>query len=136
MADQRPPVRVLLVDDEAAFLAATSAALTRRALLVSVSRDAFRALDLIGREEFDVIVVDIRMPFMEGDELFEELRRCRPETPVIILPGHLSPVKTCRLNRTGAAQVLRKPCPTEELLAAILEVVRLPQPSADRPAAS
>ena len=126
------PIRILLVDDEIAFLEATRAALERRGCSVGTCRDAFRALDRIGREDFDAIVVDVRMPFMEGDELYDELKRCRPETPIIILSGHLTKQKMDKLVQAGARQVLRKPCAIDVLLATVLEVTTRQRPVAGR----
>ena len=66
---------------------------------------------------------------MEGDELLEQIKACRPETPIVILSGHLTEELQDRLMQRGAVQVLGKPCPMELLLVAIREAIRLPGPT-------
>ncbi len=123
MSEANKPIRILLVDDERDFLDATTSALQRRGFQVTGAPDAFRALAIIGREEFDAFIVDIRMPGMEGDELFAELDHCRPETPVIVLSGQLTPTLALRLVDGGVYSVLHKPCPMGLLVSQIRQAL-------------
>ena len=64
----------------------------------------------------DVIVLDIRMPGMDGLATLKEIKRINPEVEVIILSGHASMDAAMEINRLGGYDYLMKPCPLEELL--------------------
>jgi DNA-binding NtrC family response regulator len=116
-------IRLLLVDDEHDFIAATTRALERRGFVITSAADSFQALQIIGREDFDACVIDIRMPSMAGDELFLELKGCRPDLPVIVLSGHLNQVLSGDLVERGVFCVLHKPCPIGLLVSQIRQAL-------------
>jgi len=116
-------LQILLVDDEQQFLDAASAALTRRGFNVTKAWAAFRALYFVDKRDFDAMVLDVRMPGMNGPELLIELRYRCPTVPAIVLSGHLTPDVAGRMEQLGAKRVLSKPCPVEVLVEAIREVI-------------
>ncbi len=81
-------LKLLLVDDEAEFRRITSATLSRRGFIVSEAADGEAALESIGREKPDVVLLDLKMPGMSGIELLQLIRESDPALPVIILTGH------------------------------------------------
>jgi len=109
-------IKVLLVDDEVEFTASLSRVLSRRGFDVEVAGDGFTALPLIAQKEFDVVVLDIKMPGMDGIHVLSEIKRLRPGTQVIMLTGHYSPTMEEESSTGGAYAHLLKPFPVLKLV--------------------
>ena len=110
-------IRMLLVDDEVDFLESTSRALERRGFEVTRAQNGLSALAELERETFDIAVVDVKMPGMDGLELFRTIRRRVPGLPVVILTGHGTIRDAFQTTKEGLYQYLTKPCEIEELAA-------------------
>ncbi|MEZ5357734.1 MAG: response regulator [Candidatus Zixiibacteriota bacterium] len=115
METQSHPIRLLLVDDEEMFLLATSQALNRRGFTVSVAPNGVTALDKIAAEQFDIIVLDVKMPDIDGIEVFNQINSRHPNLPVIILTGHPSISDAFHTSKQGIASYMSKPVEIEEL---------------------
>jgi CheY-like chemotaxis protein len=102
-----PRGRILLVDDNALGLAARRSVLEELGHLVQTSGTGAEALELCGKQAFDVVVTDYKMPKMNGVELIGRLRKLHPATAVILISGFTD---TLGLNEasTGADVVLQK----------------------------
>ncbi|MBW2528302.1 MAG: response regulator [Deltaproteobacteria bacterium] len=110
------PPRLLLVDDEADFVGLLAKRLRRRKLDVRVAGSAEAALAELDEHTFDVVVLDIRMPGMDGLQALTELRRRFPTTQVIMLTGFADTTMAAQALRCGAFAYLVKPVDVEELL--------------------
>jgi DNA-binding response OmpR family regulator len=112
-------IKVLLVDDEVEFTAGLKKVLSTRGFAVKEAKDGLMALSMIGDERFDVVVLDIKMPGMDGQQVFREISRLRNDTRVIVLTGHysLGEEEDAWLKRAYA--YLLKPCPISNLVALI-----------------
>lgn len=108
-------IRLLLVDDEVEFLEAMKPGLVRRGFRVSVAQDGLAVLQLLRSETVDVIVLDVKMPGLDGVETFREIKRVAPGLPVILLTGHASIPQAFETSRDGIANYLAKPCDVETL---------------------
>jgi DNA-binding NtrC family response regulator len=108
--------RILLVDDEERFRANLQKLLTTQGLAVSARGSGAEALEQLKREPYDVIVLDIRMPGLDGLATLGEIKKINPEVEVIILTGHASMDAAMEINRLGGYDYLMKPCPLEELV--------------------
>lgn len=117
--------RVLMVDDEKEFVEAVAERLALRDYEVLTCLSGPEAIEKIRSIDFDVVVLDLAMPGMDGVETLRELKRVRPLTEVIMLTGH-APVDTAIEGmKLGAFDYLRKPCETEDLVAKIQEAYRI-----------
>lgn len=117
--------RVLMVDDEKEFVEAVAERLALRDYEVLTCLSGREAIEKIRSIDFDVVVLDLAMPGMDGVETLRELKRVRPLTEVIMLTGH-APVDTAIEGmKLGAFDYLRKPCETEDLVAKIQEAYRI-----------
>jgi two-component system OmpR family response regulator len=115
------PFRVLVVDDEEDFLETLVNRLKRRQVdTVGVDSGA-AALDLLGREEFDVVILDVMMPAMDGIETLKRIKDLRPFTEVIMLTGHGSVESGIQGMRHGAFDYIMKPAEIDDLLVKIRE---------------
>ena len=108
--------RILLVDDEERFRANLEKMLGAQGLMVRGAGSGAEALEDLKLNPCDVIVLDIRMPGMDGLATLKEIKRINPEVEVIILSGHASMDAAFEINRLGGYDYLMKPCPLEELL--------------------
>jgi len=109
-------IKLLIVDDEADFLAALGERLELRDFDVRQAVSGRQALDLCRREKFDLALVDLKMPGMDGKELLTRLKAEHRFLEVIILTGHGSYASAVECARLGAFTYLPKPFQLEELL--------------------
>jgi DNA-binding NtrC family response regulator len=108
--------RILLVDDEERFRTNLQKMLGAQGLAVGAKASGAEALEELKLHPYDVIVLDIRMPGMDGLTTLAEIKKINPEVEVIILSGHASMDAAMEINRLGGYDYLMKPCPQEELL--------------------
>ena len=109
-------IKILLVDDEADFVETISKRFRIRKLPVSSASSGAEALKLIEEQDFDEIMLDVRMPGMDGLELLRQIRAKRPLTEVIMLTGHASLETGMQGMKLGAYDYILKPADFDELL--------------------
>jgi DNA-binding NtrC family response regulator len=108
--------RILIVDDEQRFRITLSKLLKAEGLEAIHVGGAGEALDLIKNQEFDVILLDVKMPGMNGIEALAEIKKIRKDVEVIMLTGHASVDMAMEIMRLGGYDYLLKPCPMDELM--------------------
>jgi len=108
--------RVLVVDDDAANRLAVRTILAGAGFEVSETGDAFTALDAIDRESPHAVLLDIKMPGMDGLGLLENLRKRDVNVPVVVLTGHGDEFTAASCLQAGADAFLDKPPKRDELL--------------------
>ena len=113
--------KVLLVDDEVDFTAGLSKVLRRRGFEVETASDGMTAVVHIAKEPFDVVVLDVKMPGMDGIQVLAEIKRLAIDTQVILLTGHLSLSDEETGIKEGAFAYLFKPFPILKLVSLIEE---------------
>ena len=107
---------ILLVDDEDRFRTNLAKMLTVQGLEVAAAASGREALELLELAPYDVALVDLRMPDMDGLETLAQMKKIAPGLEVIILTGHASMDAAMQINKLGGYDYLLKPCPQEELL--------------------
>ena len=107
--------KVLLVDDDEEFLDVMSERLRNHGVDVSTSSSAIDALDLIDKELFDVVVLDLQMPGIDGIDTLQRIKEKREELQVILLTGHATVEKAVESIKLGAMDFLEKPADFEIL---------------------
>ena len=115
----RKPIKLLFVDDEEKFLKGMTQRLELRDLVVHSFNNGTDALESAKKETYDVALLDLKMPEMDGEELLKRLKQMLPALEVIILTGHGSEDSAARTFREGAYDYLMKPCELDELISAI-----------------
>ncbi len=103
------PSKILLVDDEKEFVHTLSERLQTRSLDTSVVYDGEEALEFIKNDEPEVIVLDLKMPGIDGIEVLRRVKRDYPNIEVIILTGHGSDKEKEIASELGAFAYLQKP---------------------------
>ncbi len=113
------PTRVLLVDDEERFRTNLAERLRRRGLDVLDVGDGERAIRKVRQGRPDVVVLDLKMPGMDGEQVLREIKRIAPQVQVVILTGHGSIESAREAGHHDAFAYLQKPCEIDELLETI-----------------
>jgi DNA-binding response OmpR family regulator len=111
--------RLLLVDDEEMFLEYLSRRLIKLKYDVATSFSGEDALEKIRGQDFDVVILDVLMPGIDGIETLREIKRIKPVTEVVMLTGHASAEAGVEGMRLGAYDYLRKPCDMDELVSKV-----------------
>jgi CheY-like chemotaxis protein len=109
------PAKVLLVDDEREFVQTLSERLIMRDMGPAVAYDGESALNLIKEDEPEVMIVDLKMPGIDGLEVLKKVKETRPDIEVIILTGHGHEEDRERCMKLGAFAYLQKPLDINEL---------------------
>ncbi|MDG2335639.1 MAG: response regulator [Myxococcota bacterium] len=125
--DGRGSETILLVEDEDMVAVATSRLLVQRGYGVVRCANGLEALSIFRErgEDFDVVLLDYRMPVMGGAEALEGLKKMSPRIPVVLMSGNLSPAELRSLEDHGLDGVIGKPCSGDALAAKIRETVDL-----------
>ncbi len=121
---------VLVVDDEQAFREALVELLGDLGYEAHEAADAQAAVQSLAYEDFDVALVDLRMPVLDGHLLLQELARRGLRVPVIAMSGTGTPEDVIALKREGAAEFLRKPFSGDDLEATLARVLDRTPPRA------
>ena len=108
--------RVLLVDDEVAFLEALAERLQTRGLEVVCARSGREALTAVEGQTFDAVVLDLSMPGLDGLETLRRLRQMQPELQVMILSGRATVQTAVEATRLGATDIFEKPTDVDTLV--------------------
>lgn len=109
------PIRVLIVDDEDVFVEMTAETLTGKGFNVVSTSNADEALEKLHSFFFDVVLLDVRMPGMDGLELLRKLNSERPTQQVVMLTGHATVQMAIEAMKLGAFDFLIKPAKLEDL---------------------
>jgi len=134
--DFETPSKILLVDDEREFVQTLSERLLIRDMGSVVSYDGESALQLIKEDEPEVMILDLRMPGIDGIEVLKRVKRTNPRVEVIILTGHGSEADKKVCMELGACDYLQKPVDIDKLSASIKradEKIRLEKASEKHP---
>ncbi len=111
--------RILIVDDEEKFVDYLSKRLVNRNYDVTTSLSGEDAVEKIRHYNFDVVILDVLMPGIDGIETLRQIKKMKPLIEVIMLTGHASVESGIEGMKLGAYDYLMKPCETDELVSKI-----------------
>ena len=122
-------MRALFVDDEVEFLELMHKRLTRRGMDVITAPDGQTALNLLDQamqagQTFEIVVMDVRMPGMDGSETLRHMKEKAPKIPVILLTGHACMGVAVQGLDLGAYDYMLKPVAISELIIKMEEAAR------------
>lgn len=113
---------IMLVDDEVPFVEAMTKRLTRRELEVDTAFSGKDALEkLLADSKTEVVILDVKMPGMDGIETLQAIKRQVPLVEVIMLTGHATVESAIEGMKLGAFDYLMKPCDMDHLIAKVTE---------------
>lgn len=109
-------IKILLVDDEEDFVNALSQRIKMRELDSEIAYDGEQALQLVDDQVPDVIVLDLKMPGIDGFEVLKNIKRNYPKVEVIILTGHGTERDKIETQKLGAYDYMQKPVDVDSLV--------------------
>ena len=108
---------VMLVDDEVPFVETMTKRLEKRNLQIISAHDGQEALEKLDKNRnTDVVILDVKMPGLDGIETLREIKKTYPVIEVIMLTGHATVETAIEGMRLGAYDYLMKPCELEQLM--------------------
>lgn len=129
MAKNKIKPHVLIVDDEAVVRTGISRALQKQDLSIHSAAGGSEALEIMAQHPIRIVLLDIKMPDMEGIEVLRHLRDGYPETAVIMLTGHPTIEGAVECTKLGAVDYLVKPFRVDELEALIIKALEPASPA-------
>jgi two-component system, NtrC family, nitrogen regulation response regulator NtrX len=118
------PYRILVIDDETAIREAIRMTLEYEGYKVEEARSGQDGLDKAGRTPYDVILLDIKMPVLDGMEVLDNLKAQKIVTPVVMVSGHGDISTAVECTKRGAWDFLEKPLNRDKLLLTVRNAVR------------
>lgn len=109
-------IRILLVDDEASFVEQLAERLKLRDYDVTTCLSGEAAIEKVKQYNFDVMILDVAMPGIDGTEALRQIKSLKPLIEVIMLTGHATVESAIEGMKLGAFDYLMKPCETDELI--------------------
>ncbi len=114
-------LRMMLVDDEERFLSTTKKLLAKRGYDVVTATNGSEALELLRIQNIHVVVLDVKMPGMDGIETLKAIKRSFPLVEVIMLTGHATVESAVDGLKSGATDYLMKPTDVNDLIEKVEE---------------
>ncbi|HNA28810.1 MAG TPA: sigma-54 dependent transcriptional regulator [Thiobacillaceae bacterium] len=119
---------ILLIDDEAIALANLSHVLEREGHRVTACKDGAEGMAALAREDFDLVLTDLKMPGVDGMEVLRQVRQKHTDTPVVMITGHATLDSAVEAMKAGAFHYLAKPfrlAEAREVVKSALELCRV-----------
>ncbi|MBD3369287.1 response regulator [Candidatus Fermentibacteria bacterium] len=121
--------RIMLVDDDHDVLDVLTETLESEGYVCRTALTARQALKMLNKENFDLLITDVRLPDLSGLELLETLRKNQPGLPTIVITGYASIESTKKAMRLGAVDYLPKPFGAQTVLSAVGRALDPSRPS-------
>ncbi len=115
--------RILIIDDDKLLLESCKELLAHRGFAVTTCSESTQALSLLRENSYDAVLLDIRMPGMEGTDLLPLIKKIHPNLPVIIASAFCDESNLSYYYSLGASEILIKPCSPEALLDSIARAI-------------
>ena len=125
-------IKLFLVDDEKDFIESLAERLQLRDFGVKTALNGEDAVKLISENEFDVIILDVKMPGKSGIETLKEIKNINQLSQVIMLTGHATVESAIQGMKLGAYDYIMKPTDTEELIKLINKAYKIVEEHRDR----
>jgi len=111
--------RILVIDDDESMRDSCRQALARKASRVEVAEDGLSGLEILEKEAFDLVILDLKMPGLSGMEVLSRIKQEYPEVVVVVITGYATVESAVEAMRHGAYDFLPKPFTPESLRAIV-----------------
>jgi len=117
-------MKILVVDDDAIVIKSCKRILEAEGFEVLTVPSADEALEIIRKYDFDLLLVDVKMPKHDGMFLMREIKKDLPDTPIIVMSGYPTQETIADVLKLGATQFIPKPFRPDELVKLIRQVLQ------------
>jgi DNA-binding NtrC family response regulator len=117
-------MKILVVDDDAIVIKSCRRILEAEGFEVSTVPGADKALEAMKTSDFDLLLVDVKMPKHDGMYLMREIKKNWPEIPTIIMSGYPTPETIAEVLRLGATLFIPKPFRPDELMKSVRQILK------------
>ncbi|MGB5289459.1 MAG: response regulator [Ignavibacteriaceae bacterium] len=125
-------IKVLLVDDEKDFIESLAERLQLRDFDVTTALNGNDAINLVKDSDYDVIVLDVKMPGKDGIETLKEIKNIKQLPQIIMLTGHATVESAIQGMKLGAYDYIMKPTVTEDLITLINKAYKIVEEQKER----
>jgi DNA-binding NtrC family response regulator len=116
-------MQILVIDDDAIIIKSCIRILESEGFGVSTSRNADEAPEIIRKGNFDLLLIDVKMPKRDGLSLVKEIRQDFPKLPIIVMSGYPTTETIADVVKSGATQFIAKPFKPDELIKLIRQIL-------------
>lgn len=116
-------MKILVVDDDAIVMKSCKRILEAEGFEVATVPSADDALEAIRKYDFDLLLIDVKMPKRDGMYLMREIKKDLPKIPIIVMSGYPTPETIADVLKLGATQFIPKPFRPDELIKVIRQVM-------------
>ena len=117
-------MKILVVDDDAIVIKSCRRILEAEGFEVSTVPSADEALEAIKNSDFDLLLIDVKMPKRDGMYLMREIKKNWPEIPIIVMSGYPTPETIAEVLKLGATLFIPKPFRPDELMKSVRQVLK------------
>ncbi|GAH22677.1 unnamed protein product [marine sediment metagenome] len=100
---------ILVIDDEEVMRDSCKQILSRQGHHIKLAEDGYQGLELLKEKSFDLVILDLKMPGIDGMEVLEKIKESSPETAVVVITGYATVESAVEAMRRGAYDFLPKP---------------------------
>ncbi len=119
-----PSAKILIVDDDTVVATSVKAVLSRKDYEITVTDNALEAIEFLHQKEYDLAILDVMMPVMNGFQIMESVKDLDLDTLFIIITGDTTMDSAIKAIREGASDYIKKPFNTDELIIRVENAVR------------
>jgi DNA-binding NtrC family response regulator len=117
-------MKILVVDDDAIVVKSCKRILEAEGFEVLTVPSADEALETIKKYDFDLLLIDVKMPKHDGMFLMGEIKKDLPDMPIIVMSGYPTPETVADVLKLGATQFIPKPFRPDELIKSVRQVIQ------------
>ena len=117
-------MKILVVDDDQIVLESCKRVLAVEGFEVYTASSADKALETMEKDDFDLVLIDVKMPERNGMSLIKEIKGKRPNMPIVVMSGYPTPETIAGGVEMGAAEFIAKPFTPDELLESVRRVAQ------------
>lgn len=126
-------MKILVVDDDAIVIKSCRRILEAEGFEVSSVPSADKALEALKSYDFDLLLIDVKMPKHDGMYLMREIKKNWPEIPIIIMSGYPTPETIAEVLKLGATLFIPKPFKPDELVKSVRQAIKNVPPKGSFP---
>jgi FixJ family two-component response regulator len=121
-----PNKKVLVIDDERIVIDSVTKILKEERLDVEATLSGRQGLEMALKKDYDLVLSDLRMPDIGGMRVLRDLKRAKPNLPVVMITGYATVPSAVQAMKLGAAEILEKPFSPDGLVAVVQKALKVP----------